>query len=874
MARFLSIALVWLFTTTAAAAATLADYLPNDVTYDPAIPTPQEVLGYEVGEWHVRPEQLVRYMEILAEKSDRFSLEVIGYTHERRPLVLLTVTAPENHNNIEQLRDAHLALSDPHRQGDPDQAPLVLYMGYSIHGDEPSGSNAALLYAYYLAAAQGEKIDQVLRDTVILLDPSYNPDGLARFAQWANQHKSLNLVTDTQHREHVQPMPRGRVNHYWFDLNRDWLLLQHPESQARIKQFQKWKPNVLTDFHEMGTDSTFFFQPGIPSRKNPYTPEENVRLTQTLAEGHAAALDEQGRLYFTKEAFDDFYAGKGSTYPDLQGAIGILFEQASSRGHAQDSINGVLEFPFTIQNQFITSLTSMYGAHANKRWFNDYQQRFYNDAMAAAKKADFKGYVMTDSSDPVRMNEMLNILSQHGIEAYALTQSVKVNGKTYPAGSSYYVPLSQAQYVLIRAIFMDQTNFQDNTFYDVSAWTFPHAFNIAFDKFDGRSIKVADSAWQPPAPQPVTLPADAYAYAFEWHHYFAPKTLNRLLQAGVHVRQAMKEFTVKTTDGDVTLAPGTVVVTRAYQQQDWQAVQATLAQLATKHQLQVHAITSGMATAGMDLGSRNLAPVKPVSVMMVVGTDANMYEAGEAWYYLDRHVGIPVSMVDTDRFNSADLSRYTHIIMVDGRYHKLERRSVDKLQQWLQSGGVVIGQQGGARWLSEQGILGAKFVDEGTFRDAFKFGELRYGDMDDFYGQRRLAGAIFELQLDTSHPLAFGFPRTQLPVFKDSTNAMIVPDVPFVTVAKYSEPEPLLAGFTAEPNRKVLAGKAAIIAHRKGAGRVVAFADDVNFRAFFWGSAKLLSNAIFLAPEVRPTLSDEENAAAAAEEAAEAAHAH
>lgn len=375
MARIISIALVWLLTTATAAATTLDDYLPKDVTYNPDISTPKEVLGYEVGEWHVRPEQLVRYMEVLSEESDRFSFEITGYTHERRPLVLVTVTTPENHQNIDELRDAHIALSDPNRKGDPDNAPLVLYMGYSIHGDEPSGSNSALLYAYYLAAAQGDKIEQVLQDTIILLDPSYNPDGLARFAQWANQHKSQNLVSDTQHREHVQPMPRGRVNHYWFDLNRDWLLLQHPESRARIANFQKWKPNVLTDFHEMGTDSTFFFQPGIPSRKNPNTPDENVKLTQTLAEGHAAALDEQGRLYFTEEAFDDFYVGKGSTYPDVQGAIGILFEQASSRGHAQDSINGVLEFPFTIQNQFTTSLTSMYGAHANKRWFNDYQQR-------------------------------------------------------------------------------------------------------------------------------------------------------------------------------------------------------------------------------------------------------------------------------------------------------------------------------------------------------------------------------------------------------------------------------------------------------------------------------------------------------------------
>jgi hypothetical protein len=874
MVRIISIALFWLITSAAAQATTLEDYLPKDVTYNPDIPTPKEVLGYEVGEWHVRPEQLAQYMEILAEKSDRFTLERTGYTHERRPLLLATVTTPENHKNIDSLRDQHLALADPNRKGDPESAPLVLYMGYSIHGDEPSGSNSALLYAYYLAAAEGDKIEQVLRDSIILLDPSYNPDGLARFAQWANQHKSQNLVADTQHREHVQPMPRGRVNHYWFDLNRDWLLLQHPESRARIANFQKWKPNVLTDFHEMGTDSTFFFQPGIPSRKNPNTPDENVKLTQTLAEGHAAALDEQGRLYFTEEAFDDFYVGKGSTYPDVQGAIGILFEQASSRGHAQDSINGLVEFPFTIQNQFTTSLTSMYGAHANKRWFLDYQQRFYDNALAAAKKAGFKGYVVSDPTDPARVQEMLNILAQHGIKSYALEDSVKLDGVTYPANESYYVPLEQEQYVLIRAIFMDQQSFKDNTFYDVSAWTFPHAFNVNFAKFDGWSIDTASEAWQAPQPKQISFAKDAYAYAFEWHNYFSPRTLNRLLQAGIHVRQANQEFTAKTTNGEYKFSPGTVVVTRAYQDHDWADVQAKLSEIANVNQVDVHAITSGLTPSGMDLGSRNLSPVEPVNVMMVVGTDANMYEAGEAWYYLDRHVGIPVSMVDTDRLNSADLSRYTHIIMIDGRYSKLNKHSAERLRNWVNQGGVIIGQQGGSKWLSNNDILAAKFVEDETFREAFEKEDLTYGDMDDFYGQRRLAGAIFELQLDTSHPLTFGYPRATLPVFKDSVNAMVVPEQPFVTVATYSEKEPLLAGFTAAANREVLADKAAIIAHRQGRGRVIAFTDDMNFRAFFWGSAKLLSNAIFLAQEVRPTMSDEENVEAAAAEAAEAAHAH
>jgi hypothetical protein len=866
----LFVALLLVTTSASAAKLSLADYLPQDVTYDPSIPTPEEVLGYQVGEWHVRHDQLVRYMEILAEKSDRFSLEYTGRTHQQRPLLLITVTTPENHQNIDALRDAHLAIADPNRDGDPETAPLVLYMGYSIHGDEPSGSNAALLYAYYLAAAQGEKIEAVLRDSIILLDPSFNPDGLARFATWANQHRSQNLVSDPQHREHVQGTPRGRVNHYWFDLNRDWLLLQHPESRARIVNFQKWKPNVLTDFHEMGTDSTFFFQPGIPTRRNPNTPEENVTLTAKLAEGHAAALDEQGRLYFTEEAFDDFYVGKGSTYPDVQGAIGILFEQASSRGHAQDSINGLLEFPFTIQNQFTTSLTTMYGAHENKSAFLDYQQRFFDSAIEAAGDADFRGYLFGDETDPARVEGLLEILRQHEVQVYPLTAEVEENGMTFKPGSSYYVPLEQPQYRLIRAMFSTQQSFRDNTFYDVSGWTLPLAFNLKFAPTDAR-VRYSDATAQATTNTPVSLVPNAVAYGFDWHHYFAPRALQELTEAGVHVRQADQAFTANVVDGQHAFDPGAVVVTRAYQEKPWQEVQALVQEITQRNGLVVHSIASGLTPEGMDLGSRNLRPVEPVSVMMLVGDGVNMYENGEAWYYLDRHVGIPVSMIDSDRFNRVDLSRYTHILLVDGSYYTLNDSSVSRLKDWVRDGGTVIGQQGGAKWLAEQKILAATFVSDDAFAEKFDSSALTYADRDSYYGKRRVAGAIFGVDLDTSHPMTFGFPRNTLPVFKDSLNAMEVPESPFVTVARYQQ-EPLLSGYAAKENREVMAGKAALVAHRYGGGRVIGLADDVNFRAFFWGSAKLLSNAIFMAPAINAFANGDEDAAAAAAEAEEAAH--
>ena len=255
----------------------------------------------------------------------------------------------------------------------------MVYQGFSIHGNEPSGANAGLAYAYYLAAAQGNEIEETLSNVVILMDPSFNPDGLQRFAYWANTNKSINLVADNNEREYHEVWPGGRTNHYWFDMNRDWLPVQLPESRARIETFYKWLPNILTDHHEMGTNSTFFFQPGEPTRVHPLTPQINQELTAEIGTYHAKALDNIGSLYYSEEGYDDYYYGKGSTFPDVNGGIGILFEQASSRGHIQESENGLLTFPFTIRNQFTTALSTIEAAKNMRGKINDYQRQYFQD---------------------------------------------------------------------------------------------------------------------------------------------------------------------------------------------------------------------------------------------------------------------------------------------------------------------------------------------------------------------------------------------------------------------------------------------------------------------------------------------------------------
>lgn len=400
----------------------LSYYLPDSVTYNPAIPTPKSIIGHEVGEWHVTHDRLVQYMYALDQASDRITLEVIGQSHETRPLILLTITSPANHKNIESIRTQHVRLSnDPANSGSLElkNMPAVVYMGHSIHGNEPSGSNAALLSAYFLAAAQGETIEAYLTNTIILLDPSFNPDGMQRFSSWVNANRSTVISTDPADMEHNEAWPGGRTNHYWFDLNRDWLVAQQPESQGRIKKFHAWKPNVLTDHHEMGTNATFFFQPGVPARVHPLTPDRNQELTRTIGTYHAKALDAIGSLYYTQQGYDDFYYGKGSTFPDVQGAVGILFEQASSRGHAQESVNGVLRFPFTIRNQFTTALSTLTAVNALRVELLAYQRDFFKTAVSNAAKDPIK-IVAFGSTDPVRATMLAEVIARHSIDVQKL----------------------------------------------------------------------------------------------------------------------------------------------------------------------------------------------------------------------------------------------------------------------------------------------------------------------------------------------------------------------------------------------------------------------------------------------------------------------
>jgi hypothetical protein len=805
-------------------------YLPEGLLYNPDIPTPQEIIGFVPGKWHVSHDKLVQYIQVLAEKSDRFTIENRGTTYEDRPLYLLTVTSPENHKNINQIRTNHIAATNK-ENADNTNAPIVLYQGFSIHGNEPSGANASLLLAYHLAAAQGPEMEALLKNTVILLDPSLNPDGLQRFASWVNQHKSKNVNPDTYDREYNEVWPGGRTNHYWFDMNRDWLPVQLPESQARIETFHKWLPNILTDHHEMGTNSSFFFQPGIPSRTHPLTPAMNQKLTRQIGNYLADGFDDIGSLYYTEEDYDDFYYGKGSTFPDINGSIGILFEQASSRGHAQNSDNGVLTFPFTIKNQFTAALSTLKAATGMRKELLDYQAQFYKDAR---KEVSNEAIIFGDHTDAGRTDALAEILSRHKIEVRSLKNDLSKNGKTYKKGYAYLVPKNQKNSRLINAMFEKRTTFQDSLFYDISAWTFPLAFDMDYDE----NADLSNGITRNSNTSINQIEISDYAYLMPWNEYYTPKALNTLLSKDIRAKVAMKPFSLNGKQYDY----GTILIPVQNQKMNTSELHDVLGDISNDAKVDFYGVPTGL-TEGIDLGSRQFRSLTQPKIALLVGEGINPSDAGEIWHLMDQQYNIPITKVDLQDINRKDLSRYNTII-VPATYGSPENEVIDQLKEWTRAGGTLIGYRSALSWMGSSKLLPLSFK-----KTENPVENITFEQRSDHSGAQRIGGAIFETKLDRSHPIAFGFKDDQLPMFRNTTLFVESHKDSYRNPIKYTS-DPLMSGYISDINLEALKSTVPFQHNNYGRGDVIGFTDNTQFRAFWYGTNKLLMNAIFFAKEM------------------------
>ncbi|MCB9352303.1 MAG: zinc carboxypeptidase [Lewinellaceae bacterium] len=823
----------------------LTYYLP-DISYLLNVPTPQSFLGYQIGEWHLSHDQQLFYMKALAAASPRVTITEYARTYEGRPLVYLTITSEANHRRLEQIRQAHLALSNPEGSADADLAamPTVLYQGFSIHGNEPSGGNAAPLVAYYLAAGQGEEVQRVLDETVILLDPCFNPDGFHRFSTWANMHKNHNLTDDSQDREYHEAWPRGRTNHYWFDLNRDWLLAQHPESQGRIRVFHDWKPNILTDHHEMGANASFFFMPGVPERTNPITPWENQELTGKIGAYHAAALDEIGSLYYTQEGYDDFYYGKGSTYPDANGGIGILFEQASARGHLQATINGPLSFSFAIRNQVATALSTQKAALELRIELLDYQRRFYRSAMDAARKESRKAVVFGGIQDRARLYAMVEILRRHQVEVYQLGRPLELDGQSFSPESAFVVPYEQPQYRLIRGLFDTTTTFQDSIFYDVSSWALPLAFNLAYAEVPASnySQSLLGEQVQGLAPKREAGPPamSQYAYLLEWEDYYAPRALNYLLANGLRAKVATRDFQLEGR----SYQKGTVLIPVQNQSRTPAQIHQMVSRAVSESSAPIFPVSTGYTPSGIDLGSNDFEALKPPKALLLVGEGVSSYGAGEVWHLLDQRYAMEVTKMELNDLPGSSLSRYTVMVMPDGNYGSVSRKGWDKIREWVREGGTLITIEAAAKAANDQGLAGLRFRETPKKEGDITVARRPYERLDADRGSEAIGGAIVQANVDLSHPLFFGCHRSPMPLFRSNRLALELTDNAYATPAIYTE-NPLLSGYMKDKNLELIRQSAAVVVSGVGRGRTICLVDNPNFRAFWYGANRIFVNGIF-----------------------------
>jgi len=809
-------------------------FFKNYAPFNEAIATPESFLGYGIGSQHTRHDMIVGYLEALANGSDRAQIMPYGKTHEGRKLVFLVLSSPENLARLPEIKAAHLAAIKGGASAAGLEPPLIINLAYNVHGNEPSSSEAALLAAYTLAASNKPEIKAYLDKAVIFIDPTINPDGRDRHTQWANTYKGSPLVADPQDAEHNEYWPGGRTNHYWFDLNRDWLLTVNPESQGKVAWSHEWYPNVVTDFHEMGSQSTYFFEPMKANASwEPIMPKDNyTTLNDLFATYFSKALDSIGSLYFTKEAFDGTYPGYGSSYPDLQGGLALLFEQASSRGLKQTTAYGEITFPFTIRNQYVSSMTTVKAAVENADLLKKYQRDFFKSAYTNAAKNKVKGYGFTET-DKNLAKAFVEKLNTHKVSVY----------KT--ASDSYIVPAAQDQYRMVQSFFETYQQYRDSVYYDASAWSVANFFNISYKPLSklpalGTPLMVADMEGTP------AFVASDYAYAVDAQDYKVPAALAFLQKKGVQLAAAFKPFTAKKATGSESFSYGSLMIPVALQKISKDSLESVLATLPSELSVRVVAVSSGLSLSGVDLGSRNVAPLRAPKVAMIIGEGVSSSEAGEVWHLLDTRVGMPITKLPVRNLDKISIDSYNTLVMVSGRYN-FSKTFQEKLSLWVSNGNTLITIGSGSSWAISSGFVKEALVKAPKEKDSTALAVRKpYIDAPENIGKEALGGVFLKGNIDLTHPLAFGYKRSDIALYKNNEVWLLPSKNNYSTVIDYLD-TPYLDGYVSKKNRDVFLPKSAsLIVSAKGSGRVILFADNPNFRGINYGMNRLFLNALFL----------------------------
>ncbi|MCB9841474.1 MAG: hypothetical protein H6809_07485 [Phycisphaeraceae bacterium] len=857
---------------------------PGD-NYDPDVPSPEAFLGYPLGSRFTRHHDVIAYLNTLADLSDRIVVREYGRTHEDRGLVIATISSPENLANLEDIKAANRRLADPaisdaDARAIIDANPSIAWLSFSVHGNEASTVEAALISAYTLAAAEGPEADELRRNCVVVIDPCINPDGRSRYV--AHYEQTVGRVPNPMHAaaEHHEPWPGGRTNHYFFDLNRDWLWLTQPESRARVAAYREYLPHLHVDNHEQGYSSPFFFGAG----EKPYNqniPAETVEWVHIYGGSGADRFDADGLLFATEERFDYLYPGYGKVLPCYQGAVGLLNEKAG-HGFAGVAVEVTDSHTLTLlertRHHFILNMAFVQTTADRRAEQLARFRRFFTDTVEHAR-ANAETYFILPSSDPEATARMVDLCRRQGIVVERLTGQWDARGlRSYRTGEAtpsstlpngtLVVRTDQALGRLARALFERSTFVEDNETYDITAWSLPISFGLdaAYsdeeflapvralrdDEFVPRTWPaIADAIRAAAAEQrlaelgPDTPPT---AWLIDTDAYLAPALLGRAIELELSLRIADEPIAI----GDTRFPRGSII---AHRLRNDAAKLADFLAYARALGLRVAPAATGLTDEGPALGNNANTPWDIPRIALIRG-GGDSYSFGHHWFLLDQEFRIPHTAMDASQLSAETLAQLNVIVLPDAT--TLPGSTADRVRDWVRAGGTLIASGSAASWasgtmleLSDSNIPGPKPEDRPA-PSTLTFEQRRERQLED-----AVPGAMLAATLDATHPLTVAMRPGAGPnagaspwigVLKDGGRRLPVGDSGYV-VARFDQGG-YIGGLISERNRRLIAGTPFMTHHSLGRGNIICLSDDVTNRAFLLGPRRLLLNAILLGPSL------------------------
>jgi len=748
------------------------------------LPSPAEFLGYELGKRFTEYARSVEYFRMLAAGSERINIRQYGATYEARPLLMLTISSRENMARIDEIKANQATLVARTRvQGKDKEAvnldrhPVINSYSYNIHGNEASSTEAAMQVAWELATTTDAPLLDALQKTVNLLFVCINPDGRDRYVYWANSVARRTGGQEPRDLEHYAPWPNGRTNHYWFDLNRDWVWGVHPESRGHTTAYQEWMPQVHTDYHEQGYDANYFTVPGTTPR-NLLLPDAYEGWADTFGRANIAEFDKKGLSYFTRDRFDFYYPSYGSSYPSVMGAIGMLTEQGGIGGHrAIETEDGyVLTLRQRVYDHYTTSIAQVKAAARNRRELIDYSLSAWDPLNS---KSNVNAYVIENDGSEF-FGDVLKMLLLNGVEVLRTKQTVsssatsfrdgKRSNRSFPAGS-LIVGTEQPRHLFVNSILSRDLQIEDSVMYDMSTWSAPLAYNLeAYSVSSPLSVDTEPVVWADKQGRVVPVgdaSTRAYAYVIRWNQRTAPKALAKLWKMNYRVRAAHEPF---TADDGTEFPAGSLIVLTG-RNPDKTDADVDMRKLAQGFDVDVHRLTTGRMKEGMDLASTRNFPVKQPRVALLVEPPFSVYTSGQVYFLFDWETELPVDRVRAStlmqtaipkfgsRYGLADLNDYDVLILPEANNLSalFGQAEQGKLRDWLSAGGTIVAIGSSAEFFTKgSGFQTPQEISKPKDNDELAAASLKFDERTDFYGKKRIPGSALNATIDISHPLAFG----------------------------------------------------------------------------------------------------------------------